>query len=343
MRQLREVDKVGAPLLFQAASSNSVRCLKAVLNVLKTILGVAGLDEQLRAVDSKGRNVLMYAATSPSISVFNKIETLVSNESKNSSLRGPSDFVARFDAFGRSLLHHAAESDCPEVLDKVVKLAKEKSKFKELSRPDDNGITPSMYVLRENHHLSKVRSVYGGTPIDQGPGLSMARASSEEEYLERKEEDLLRAEQRRLKLDILLDEMPVGERLASLTQPPPVKSADPSKSAIGGEGTIKDGMTALMHAARGGRLAFNLAVVKIDNLLGTSTSLGYSSLTDIRFLDAALGVDEFDEDSTVRDRRRGMLLEEAAAGGSLDVLQQVASEINRKVTRRGLPHLADSI
>ena len=323
VRQLRELDEDGAPLLFQATLSNSVRCLTVVLSVLEGILGVGGLDEQLHAIDHKGRNVLMYAVKSPSISVYMEIQKLLDHDRVRTR---PFD-LTQLDGCGRSLLHHAAESECPEVLREVSKLAKKHDALGKLSEADSKGRTPIMYVLRDNYRISKRRLVLGGTRIGR-TGLLLKRSSTEEQYVQWKEEDLHRAQRRSQKLDILMSEMDASEQFKSFTQSLPMKLAD-HESMQNGSPSPQNGLTALMHAARGGRLAFDLTVCKIDSLLGNRTGQLYSSLMDLEFLDAALGVNDVEGDSSIRDRRRGMLLEEAAAGGNLDVLQDVALEICR--------------
>lgn len=330
VRQLRELDEGGAPLLFQAGLSNSVRCLKTVLSIVKETLGTAGLNEQLYAIDHKGRNILMCAVKSPSISVYNKIQELL--ESNTVPVR-PLLLFSRLDAVGRSALHHAAESDCPEILQMVVKQAKERFLFGKLSCADHKGRTPVMYVLRDYYRIRKRRFVHRNTPI--GPKKPhLARSLSEKEYIGWRDEDFCRGERREQKLEILLDDMDPREQLWILTQPPLAKSGGRCESALDCCEIQEDGLTALMHAARGGRLAFELAVMKIDSLLGDLTNRPYSELMGLRFLDAALGIDDMDNNSPIRDRRRGMFLEEAAAGGNLDVLQHVAFEIAREVIQR---------
>ena len=319
VRQLRELDEDGAPLLFQAALSNNERCLTIVLRVLKGILGVGGLDEQLYAIDHKGRNVLMYAVRSPSFSVYIEIQKRVLDLDHDRVKTR----LTQLD--GCRSKHHAAESECPEVLRKVVELAKKNDVLGELSGTDSKGRTPIMYVLRDNYRISKRKLVLGGTRIGR-TGSLLKRSLTEEECLRRKE-DLPRAQRRSQKLDILMSEMDASEQLKSLTRSP-VKSAD-HESMQNGSSSPKNEITALMHAARGGRRAFDLAVSKITHL-GDITDPHHSSLTDLEFLDKALGVDN-QGDGSIRNRRRGMLLEEAAAGGNLDVLQDVVSKICRKV------------
>lgn len=71
MKALREFDINGAPLLFLAASTRSTsECFHTVFHVLRAFLGTGGLQEQFKAHDHQGRNILMYAARSKDKDIF---------------------------------------------------------------------------------------------------------------------------------------------------------------------------------------------------------------------------------------------------------------------------------
>lgn len=71
VKELREFDINGAPLLFLAASSRSTsECFHKVFHVLRAFLGTGGLLEQFKAHDHLGRNILMYAARGKDKDIF---------------------------------------------------------------------------------------------------------------------------------------------------------------------------------------------------------------------------------------------------------------------------------
>lgn len=77
MKELREVDINGAPLLFLAASSRTTdTCFQEVLHVVRAFLGMGGLLEQFETHDYKGRNILMYAARGKNKEIFQYVRAL---------------------------------------------------------------------------------------------------------------------------------------------------------------------------------------------------------------------------------------------------------------------------
>lgn len=80
MKELREFDIDGAPLLFLAASSRtSTTCFHEVYHTLRAFLGVGGLLEQIEANDHHGRNIMMYAARGKHVDVFECVLHLYKN------------------------------------------------------------------------------------------------------------------------------------------------------------------------------------------------------------------------------------------------------------------------
>lgn len=71
VKELREIDIDGAPLLFHAASCHRERsCFQTVHDVVTEVLDEGGLMEQVQAVDVLGRNMLMHAARSNHLDTF---------------------------------------------------------------------------------------------------------------------------------------------------------------------------------------------------------------------------------------------------------------------------------
>lgn len=80
MKELREFDIDGAPLLFLAASSRtSTTCFHDVFHTLRAFLGMGGLLEQIEANDHHGRNIMMYAARGKHVDVFECVLHLYKN------------------------------------------------------------------------------------------------------------------------------------------------------------------------------------------------------------------------------------------------------------------------
>ncbi|CAN0376362.1 unnamed protein product, partial [Ascophyllum nodosum] len=77
VKELRELDVNGAPLLFLAASSRTTStCFIEVFQTLRAFLGMAGLLEQIEADDHRGRNIMMYAARGKHADTFTRVRDL---------------------------------------------------------------------------------------------------------------------------------------------------------------------------------------------------------------------------------------------------------------------------
>lgn len=91
VKELREIDIDGAPILFHAASGRREHsCFRTACDLVYTVLGKGGLMEQFEAVDGLGRGILMHAARSNHLQTFKEIcNTYV----KNAALMIPSSKV----------------------------------------------------------------------------------------------------------------------------------------------------------------------------------------------------------------------------------------------------------
>ena len=76
VRQLRDTDAYGAPLLFQACIGGN-QMLELVKKLVEGNLGVGGLMEQLRALDTRGRDIFMYAAKRGDVFIVEKVKEIL--------------------------------------------------------------------------------------------------------------------------------------------------------------------------------------------------------------------------------------------------------------------------
>lgn len=77
VKELRELDVNGAPLLFMAASSRTTEtCFSEVFHVIRTFLGIGGFLEQFETHDHDGRNIMMYAARGKKEDIFQYVRAL---------------------------------------------------------------------------------------------------------------------------------------------------------------------------------------------------------------------------------------------------------------------------
>eukprot|EP00903_Cladosiphon_okamuranus_P014653 g13587.t1 len=74
VKELREIDIDGAPILFHAASCRREHsCFRTAYDLIYTVLGKGGLMEQVEAVDGLGRGILMHAARSAHVETFKEV------------------------------------------------------------------------------------------------------------------------------------------------------------------------------------------------------------------------------------------------------------------------------
>lgn len=140
VRQLRDLDANGAPLLFQAASSKgNLDFFRGVQLLLHSVLGVGGMIEQARAIDNEGKSLTMYAARSEHAGVYRCAVSIVNHAEAAVSMK----IAHEHDAYKKSVLHHAAEAGGPDTLEAVLD-----SPYKrDFDRKDIHGRTPIMCLL----------------------------------------------------------------------------------------------------------------------------------------------------------------------------------------------------
>lgn len=294
VQQMRDSDFMGAPLLFQAAVSGSMTCLKQVVGVIKHTLGGSALREQVNAVDCKSKTIAMAAAVSGTADLFDAVKSLIVSGtlSKNPNSVWEKHHLEQQDSRGRTLLHHVAADITSETLENIVTQYK---KFyptdypERLNASDSKGRTPLMYVLRNKPNYD--------------------------------------AEELKKKLDCLTGPMKHVEHqiLTALTdsaiQDEP-SSGEPNKGPA--TRPPHGGLTALMNAAHGGSVAFKVARTEICKLWNSTTPV------PLHFALGTCSIEE--EDPTMSWQKRcGTLLAAATSGGDPDVLDMVLSAIQVKV------------
>eukprot|EP00903_Cladosiphon_okamuranus_P021649 g19903.t1 len=161
VKQLRACDINGTPLLCLAASCRSkTTCFQTVYDKLLTVLGNAGVAEQVGRNDHMGRNIVMHAARGNHVYVFKRVQDLFDNHHRSTACQiagqgfpqphqQASDSFTNVDITGRNVLHHAAEAGCFEVLSYVIHLVNRKGA--NMTVPDRNGLTPMHHLLRAKY------------------------------------------------------------------------------------------------------------------------------------------------------------------------------------------------
>ena len=322
VKQLKEVDSDGAPLLFHAASSRRQHsCFRTVHDLIYAVLGEGGLMEQATAVDGLGRGIIMHAARSSHVEAFRNIFDMRQEATESlydfnqTSTKGATDgmpeataegsvfreVIGQFDHLGKSCLHHAAEAGCSAVLYEVIAKCggAGSSLFQEMNQKADMfQRTPIMLVLA---------NTYGG-----------------EEY--GSERSALKD-----KFDMLFEAIPCGpaptpggHHRIGWMEPMSLKGWMELRLLRRSEGSPTRAVTELLHAVLGGLPALQLA---LNNSLPASKAEGDGGLTvDV---DDAIAVETLDDDGRwVRSDEanrwgRAMLLAAAVKRGDIDVLFHV--------------------
>lgn len=326
VKELREIDIDGAPILFHAASSRREHsCFRTVSDLVGIVLGKGGLMEQVEAVDGLGRRLLMHAARSNDVNVFRRIFDMCKEAAGNMMVKDQQhlpqpatkntadaeeellrEVLIKKDHIGMNCLHHAADAGCWEVLQEVIDKSQEAggTLYEDMDKPDKSGCTPIMYVLSnrfgcgegehdDNNLKIKFDMLYEAMPFESHP-------------------------------------VPGGHRKKGWMEPSPVPprvNVSEKRNAP----TAKDtrAMTELMHAARGGLASLNLV---LNNPLPSSVRPDGGIN-----LDAALNVELSEHDGEnygpwerpkwTQTWGRAMLLAAAAKLGDVDVLYHVLDAI----------------
>ena len=320
VHRLRDADVRGAPLLFHAASK-SKGTLELVKTFIRDSLGEGGLTEQALSFDDRRRSMLAYAVRSGSVDVYKCAQELLQESTMISEESEENINFKNLDTRGKSLLHFAAESACKEMLAIVIDKAKQLGVYNNMNVADQKGRVPMVYILR------------AASPEDEG-------------HIESTEDE--KRENRKAMLELFLDERNDHEVLRrALTDPQSMAEEHRGNE----DDTREASIPALVHAARGGHTCFDLTRSVIYNLRETLTSRASPSAEgwlykafpgdlsaegDLEFLDYALrnSTGDGEDPSETQKKWRGALLEEAAKGGRVKVLEIVIAAIIGKVRNR---------
>lgn len=345
VKELREIDMDGAPLLFHAASScGENSCFQTAHDLIGMALGKGGVMEQIEAVDVFGRGILMHAARRRHVQIFRDVlkmckDVTHSMRSHQNSQTTPDksedthallrDVLLKVDIHGMSCLHHAADAGSCEVLREVLRMCKlvGSTFYQEMDTRDNGGRTPIIFVLRNDGCCGK---------------------------------DEVNA-----KFNMLVEAMPNGlntdsgahntkrwmEPSSVPSRPPPSKRADQTVDAT-------EAITELMHAARGGLASLELV---LNNTLPSSfvdsdgSDGGWRRTVN---LDKALAVKIFPSGTShdtadplpsspdTKTWGRALLLAAAAKLGNEDVLYHILDAIQvraQSVARRRMLALSRQI
>ncbi|CAM9267068.1 unnamed protein product [Ectocarpus sp. 4 AP-2014] len=95
VKELRETDIDGVPLLFHAASSRRKHCcFRIAYDLVFTVLGKGGVMEQFEALDGLGRGILMHAARSNHVDTFKGVFDECKKAAESVRLHDQSNAVA---------------------------------------------------------------------------------------------------------------------------------------------------------------------------------------------------------------------------------------------------------
>lgn len=323
MKELREIDMDGAPLLFHAASScGETSCFRTAYDLIGMALGKGGVMEQIEAVDVFGRGILMHAARSRHVQIFREIldmckgatHSMRSHQNPQTALDKSEDahslvreVLLKVDIHGMNCLHHAADAGCFEVLREVLRTCEAvgSSLYRQMDTPDKDGRTPIIFVLRNGGCCGK---------------------------------DEVKA-----KFNKLFEAMLNGPNTDSgvhnrrgWMKPSSVPSRPAPPQRVDKTVDKTEAITELMHAARGGLESLELV---LNNPLPSSSEDSCGGMRRTVDLDTALAVEVKARDtlellSPCHDTKtwgRALLLAAAAKLGNVDVLYHVLDAIEVRV------------
>lgn len=138
VKQLRDVDDEQKPLLFHAVSGQSTpSSFRAARILLSKTLGRGGMEEQLKHLDSSGRNIFMHAARYSRNRVWLEVWGIFYARKE---LAGQ---LAAADKDGKRVLMYAAEAGNEALVDKILDWEREQGEARDLQ-----GWNVLMYAAR---------------------------------------------------------------------------------------------------------------------------------------------------------------------------------------------------
>ncbi|CAM9233322.1 unnamed protein product, partial [Ectocarpus sp. 12 AP-2014] len=348
VKELRETDIDGVPLLFHAASSRrKYCCFRTVYDLVFSVLGKGGIMEQFEALDGLGRGILMHAARSNHVNTFKDVFRKCRNAAESIRLHDRSNPVAND---GRTevtegTLHGFRGERPPDFSTRTTKGSADGRLLREvLGKVDRKGMTCLHHAAEagSSEVLREVVKIGGSLWEDFGASDRSGRTPimlvlrnafcCEDEEHTCGETDLAD------KFGILFDEIPWGPIPASgghhyigWMQPSRVKTRylpAPKHTPV-----ETRAVTELMHAARGGVASLELALNKPLPNSQTDSEDGFKV-----HLDRALAVEELIDGSWRQSQDhlhgtatwgRALLLAAAARLGDVDVLYHVLVAIEK--------------
>lgn len=360
MKELREIDIDGAPLLFHAASSRGEHsCFRTAHDLITMVLGKGGLTEQVEFVDGLGRGLLMHAARSNHVETFKEVFDMCKEASGSLKLHeniGLATTQFSVDSrktycerLGRCL---SSRRRTPSHGHPTTEGEEGNSGVRDLiGKPDCKGMTCLHHaaeagcsaVLREV--MKRYREAGINLPDEMGtadmndrtPMMYVLRNDPcyGEENLKTKFSELyehaIEAEEGWMAPRLV----PSAPRSVPLQPSKPV----PTKSVSKTSKVIKTrAVTELMHAARGGLNSLELALTHSPPALkmyhGRGFTVDLNKALDVKEVevDKALGTKEIEDDkwqsnATTQTWGRALLLAAAAKLGNDDVLYHVLEAI----------------
>lgn len=327
MKELREIDIDGAPLLFHAASSRGEHsCFWTTYDLITMVLGKGGLTEQVEAVDGHDRGILMHAARSNHVEIFRKVFGMCKEASDSLKLRDnfePAAAAVNVDGqqtppdryrFCLSSRRQKA-SIAPPATDGVWEL---------IGKPDSKGMT-CLHHVAEAGCFALLREVKekcreAGISLKEEMGKADMNERTPMMYVLRNDA-YYGANNLSAKFDMLYEHAEEGWMTQRPVQPQPVLASSEAKAIE------TRAVTELMHAARGGLASLELALTNSRHDLKEDSDDGFT--VD---LDKALDLEELKDDqwqSNINTKTwgRALLLAAAAKLGDVDVLYYVLDAI----------------
>ncbi|CAM9266840.1 unnamed protein product [Ectocarpus sp. 4 AP-2014] len=342
VKELRETDIDGVPLLFHAASSRRKHCcFRTVYDLVLSVLGKGGVMEQFEALDGLGRGILMHAARSNHVDTFKDVFRKCRKAAESVRLHDRSNPVAndgRTEVTERTLHDFRGERP-PDFTTRTTEGSADGRLLRDvLGKVDRKGMTclhhaaeaGSSEVLRGVVKLGSslwkdlgASDKSGRTPIMLVLRNAFCCEGEEHTCGETDLED---------KFGILFDEIPWGplppsggHHYTGWMQPSSIKTRclpTPKQTPV-----KTRAVTELMHAARGGVASLELALNKPLPNSKTDFEDGFKV-----HLDRALAVEVFidgswrqsqDEPHRTAIWGRALLLAAAARLGDVDALYHV--------------------
>ncbi|CAM9397930.1 unnamed protein product [Ectocarpus fasciculatus] len=342
VKELRETDIDGVPLLFHAASSRRKHCcFRIAYDLVFTVLGKGGVIEQFEALDGQGRGILMHAARSNHADTFKDVFRMCKKAAESIRLHDQSNPVANDSR--KEVSERPPHSFCderrPDGRTSSEKESADSWLLREvLGKVDRKGMNclhhaaeaGSSEVLREV--VKQCGSLWKDLGASDGSGRTPIMLVLRNAFCCEGEEHTSGETDLKAKFDILFDEIPWGPIPASgghhnigwmrPSRVQPQRLPAPKQTAV-----ETRAVTELIHAARGGLASLELALNKPLPDSKTNCEGGFKVN-----LDSALAVEVKIGDSWRQSQEehhrpaiwgRALLLAAAARLGDVDVLYHV--------------------